>query len=444
MANFQNAARRSTLALSLTLIGTVAMLYYHQRLFLPRVAAVRAAAGLRNDFSFGNDFYQVWVSSRALMRERLDPYSTEMTRRIQVDLYGRSLDNHPGDPLDLRAFPYPLYTDLLFWPLAPIPFPMARIIVLGVLTGMTLASVWLWLRALDWQLDWQWIAVISLLTLSSYPALEGMFAGQLGLLVAFLFAGSIIALQGHRFFFAGFLAALTTIKPQVTALAILYLLLWAMNQWPTRKRFIIGFISALALLVGMALVVQPGWVQSWICIVLAYRHYTPAPLMTEVLASQLGPRLSAPASLLLTAASIIAALMVIWRNRDAAFGSFAFFMTLSLLLVITTILLLPGQAVYDHLILLPGLLLMARNRERLRAAGWIPGAVLTLAALVLLWPWIAACALILVRPFLSPSIFDSAAVLALPIRTAASLPFALLAVLIWIWRVSGSKHPAIS
>src|SRR5262252_7027982 len=116
MSNFQNAARRSTLALCLALIGALAMLYYHQRLFLPRVAEVRAAAGLRNDFSFGNDFYQVWLSSRALLREKLDPYSPEMTGRIQVALYGRALDNRQSDPLDLRAFPYPLYTDLLFWP----------------------------------------------------------------------------------------------------------------------------------------------------------------------------------------------------------------------------------------------------------------------------------------------------------------------------------------
>jgi hypothetical protein len=119
-------------------------------------------------------------------------------------------------------------------------------------------------------------------------------------------------------------------------------------------------------------------------------------------------------------------------------------MTLSLLLVVTTIVLLPGQAVYDHLILLPGLLLMVRNRENLRAAGWIPRHLLALAGLVLFWPWIAATALITTQPFLSPSTFDSAAVLSLPIRTAASLPFALLAVLAWTWRITPSQNPATS
>jgi len=445
MANSSNSPRGSTLALSLALIGAVSMFYYHQRLFLPRVAAVRAAAGLSNRFSLGNDFYQVWLSSRTLLRERLDPYSSEMTRRIQISLYGRPLGARgSGDPLDLRIFPYPLYTDLLFWPLAAIPFLLARFIVLGALTTMTLASVPLWLRVLEWKLDWKWIIVISLLTLSSYPALEGLFAAQLGLLVSFLLAASIVALQVRRFLFAGFLAALTTMKPQVTVLAILYLLLWATTQWPMRKRFVIGFFGALALLAGASLIVQPNWVHSWVRTVVAYRHYTHPPLVTEVLASQLGPRLSGPASLLLTAASIITALIMSWRNRTARFGSFAFFMTLSLLLVITTIVLLPGQAVYDHLILLPGLLLMARNRDHLRAAGWIPRVLLGLTALVLFWPWLAACGLITARPFIATSIFDSVSILALPIRTAASFPFALLAILAWTWRLTPAQNPATS
>ena len=432
------------MALCLAVLGAASMIWYHQKLFIPRALAIRHSQGLGNGYSFGNDFYQVWLSSRALLRERLDPYSPEMTRRIQVELYGRPLDSRSGDPLDLRAFPYPLYTDLLFWPLAAIPFAIARIIVVCILAALTLAAVRLWLRVLDWQLDWKWIAAISLLTLSSYPALEGLFAGQLGLLVAFLLAGSIAALQTERFLFSGFLAALTTIKPQVTVLVILYLLLWAFNQWSMRKQFFIGFFSALALMVAVSLAVQPNWIQSWVSTVLAYRHYTQPPLVTEVLVSRLGPRLSGTASLLVSALSIIAALIVIWRNRAAAFGSFAYSMTLSLLLVITAVVLLPGQAVYDHLVLLPGLLLMARNRDQLRAAGWIPRLLLALTALVLFWPWMAACGLILTRPFITASIFDSPAILALPIRTAASLPFALLAVLLWTWRVSRSQNRATS
>jgi hypothetical protein len=160
--------------------------------------------------------------------------------------------------------------------------------------------------------------------------------------------------------------------------------------------------------------------------------------VTEVLTAPLGSRLSAPATLVLTAASIIIAMMLAWRNRAATFNSFAFWITLTILLSITTITILPGQAVYDHLILLPGILLVVRHRRELRDAGPVPRILLAVGSLVLFWPWIAAFALILLRPLLAPAIFDSTAVFALPIRSAASLPFAVLALLAWMWRISTS------
>jgi hypothetical protein len=422
------------------LIGAASMIYYHQGLFMPRVVAVRTSAGLGNGYSFGNDFYQVWLTSQEWLRQGRDPYSPEMTREIQIGLYGRPLDpTRPTDPIDRRVFPYPFYTDLLFWPAAEFPFVPLRVVVVCMLAALTLASVPLWLRALDWQLSGKWIALILLLTLSSYPALEALFAAQLGLLVAFLLAASLMALQRGRFLLAGILMAITTIKPQVTALAILYLLIWSAREWRARRGFWLGFLATLTLLVGASLVAMPNWIRSWIHTVLAYRHYTRPPLVTEVLTSHLGPRLVGPGTLVLTAASIVIAIALAWRNRAAAYGSFAFWMTLTLLLSITTITILPGQAIYDHLILLPGILLLARYRKQILDGGLVPRVLLSLGALVLFWPWMAAFALIVLRPVLAPAEFNSTVVFALPIRTAASLPFAALALLAWAARANSAR-----
>ena len=441
MASRHSGTRSSSLALCLALIGAASMLYYHQGLFMPRVVAVRTAAGLGHGYSFGNDFYQVWLTSRQWLREGRDPYSPEMTREIQTGLYGRPLDpNRPGDPVDRRVFPYPAFTDLLFWPAAEFPFELVRVAVVCALGALTFASVLTWLRALDWHLGWHWLAVILLLTLCSYPALEALFAAQLGLLVAFLLAASLFALQRHRFLLAGTLMAITTIKPQVTALAIIYLLIWSLHDWRVRSRFCIGFFSTLILLVGSSLAVMPDWIHSWMRTVLAYRHYTRPPLVTEVLTSPLGARWSGPATFVLTAASIIIAAMLAWRNRAADYGSFAFWITLSLLLSITTITILPGQAVYDHLILLPGILLLARNRKAIGDAGRVPQVLLSIGVLVLFWPWIAAFALILLRAGFGSVHFDSTAIFSLPIRTAASLPFAVLALLAWTLRINPAKN----
>jgi hypothetical protein len=430
----------SSLALCLSLIGAVSMIYYHQGLFMPRVVAVRAAAGLGNGYSFGNDFYQVWLTSQEWLRHGLDPYSPEMTREIQIGLYGRPLDpNRLTDPVDRRVFPYPVFTDLLFWPTAQFPFAPLRVVVVCILAALTFASVPLWLRALDWQLSVEWICVIILLTLSSYSALEALFAAQLGLLVAFLLAASLVALQRGRFLFAGILMAITTIKPQVTALAILYLLIWSVDEWRERKGFWLGFFATLTLLVSASLIAMPHWIQSWTHTVLAYRHYTRPPLVTEVLTSHFGSSLVAPGTFVLTAVSIVIVIVLAWRNRGADYGSRAFWTTLTLSFSITTTTILPGQAIYDHLILLPGILLLARYRKEFLAGGLVPRVLLSLGAVVLFWPWLAAFALIVLRPLLAPAEFNSTAVFALPIRTAASLPFAVLALLAWAARLNSLR-----
>ncbi len=432
------------LALCLALIGAPSMLYYHQKLFLPSVVAARTAQGLRNDYSFGNDFYQVWLTSRELLRHRSDPYSPQITREIQIGLYGRPLDPpRPGDPIDRRIFPYPAFTDLLFWPAADFPFALLRIMVVGVLALLTIASVPLWARAFEWQLRPISLALILLFTLCSYPALEALYAAQLGLLVAFLLPAAMVALQRQRFLLAGILMAITTIKPQVTVLAIVYLLIWSVQEWRVRRRFFIGFFSTLLLLVGASLAVLPNWIQSWIHTILAYRHYNPLPLLTQVLTSLMGPRLAGPTTFALTTASIVIAIALAWRNRAAAFGSFSFWITLTLSLSITTIVILPGQAIYDHLILLPGILMLARYWNELRAGGSASRPLRSAGILVLFWPWIAAFSLIVLHPWLSPATFNSAAILSLPLRTAASLPFVVLILLVWTQRVISAKSPAL-
>ena len=431
----------SRLALCLALIGAGSMLYYHQGLFIPRVAAVRTAAGLSDRYSFGNDFYQVWLTSQQWLRQGRDPYSREMTRQLQTDLYGHALDpSRRDDPADLRAFPYPAFVDLLFLPAAEFSFAAVRAGMVCALTALTLASVPLWLLALDWHVNWRWLTVIALLTLGSYPALEGLYAGQLGLLVAFLLAASMVALQRERLGLAGILMALTTIKPQVTLLVILYLLIWSARAWRARGRFCLGFFSTLILLVGTSLAVLPHWIRSWTSTVLAYRHYTPPPLLAQILASLLGSRAAGPVTLVLTASLLTVAIVLVWRSRGAAAQSFTFLLTISLLLSITTIAILSGEAVYDHLVLVPGILLLVHYRRELLDAGRASRTLLAIGALVLFWPWIAAFALIVARPWLTPANFYSTAVFSLPIRTAASLPFAVLALLTWTRLTAISHH----
>src|SRR5579859_6234613 len=128
----RRSLRFAFIALGLALLAGGAMLYYHQCLFLPRAHEVSAAKGLGGGYAFGNDFYPVWVTAREALRGH-DPYSAEMTREIQIGVFGRALDPRgASDPKDLRKFAHPAYTLLVMLPAAELPFEAARV-AMGIL-----------------------------------------------------------------------------------------------------------------------------------------------------------------------------------------------------------------------------------------------------------------------------------------------------------------------
>jgi Glycosyltransferase family 87 len=429
------------LSLALALVGAAAMLYYHLGWFMPRVLEAQSSKNLAGGYAFGNDFYPVWLTTREWARQRSDPYSPEMTREIQEGLFGRPLDPKiPTDPLtDYRTFAYPAFTDLLFWPTSGIPFPILRVLLVCLLALLTVASVWIWIRALSWRVTPQLLVIIILLVVFSYPVLEGLYAGQLGLVVGFLLGASLMALQRGRFLLAGILSALTTIKPQMTVLALLYLLLWSLGDWRSRKGFCLGLLGTILTLVAGAMLVWPHWISQWTNVVWGYHRYAKPPLVDEVLAAPLGPGFERLASLAMIALLILVAIGLAWRNRAADANSFEFWRTLSALLCITAITLLPGQALHDHVILLPGIFLISSGWRDL-ASDWIRKALLIIGVAILLWPWLAASALIALRPLLSTQLFYSKSVFALPLRTAAVFPFVVTALVALAFRLTGEHR----
>lgn len=429
------------LALALACIGAASMVYYHLGLFMPRVRHANEMKRLAGPYALGDDFYPIWLTARERPR---DLYSTEVTREIQSGLFGRPLDPQiPTDPLtDYRTFAYPAFTDLLFWPTAEIPFRTLRIFLTCALALFTAGSVLLWMKALAWHLAPVWLLVILVLTLSSYPVLEGLYAGQLGLLVGFLLAASLVALARDQHLLAGSLMGLTLMKPQMTFLEMAFLILWSFSDWQHRKKFSLGLFSMVGILVVSALLVWPRWIQSWVLVLWAYRRYANPPLLKEVLASPFGPGKANTIGVILTAGALLLSLLLLWHHRSASVGSCEFWLTSSLLLSITAITLLPGQAVHDQVILLPGIFLIAKTWRSL-AENRICWIILILGVSVCVWPWLAAMGLVVLRPIMSSQTFNSKLILALPLRTAAVFPFLVLALLVLRYHL-GRKQTARS
>jgi hypothetical protein len=433
--------RRQGVILLLSVVCAAGMVYYHLCLFVPRAMEVRAAQGFGNGYSFGADFYPIWLTSREGLLHHLDPYSPEMTWQIQIGLFGRALDTgNPAAHRDYRVFAYPAFVDLLFWPVAPLPFSLVRVGLAVILAVATALSVGLWLRTFRLRAGAVVLASLILLTLSSYVVLEGLFAGQMGLLVGFLLAASLAALVDGKFFFSGGLLALTLIKPQMTGLVVAYLLLWSAAQWRVRRRFVCGFFVVAVLLGVSSLLVWPHWIPEWLRVLFGYRQYSTQPLVSYLIGNQLGPRLGP----FLIAALLAGAIAIAWRTRDACATSTKFALTISLLLAVTTVTLLPGHAVYDHVVLLPGVILIALS-WRAHATSSHPFRVLLGAtALALFWQWILAPVVIAMRPMVSPQLFVST-LLTLPIRTAGSIPFGVLALLgLMMRQVTQNRLPETS
>ena len=211
-----------------------------------------------------SDFDQLWVATRAVLFDQANPYTLEMRDRIQVPFYGHilSLDD-PHRPKLLQGFYYPLYTLWLVWPLALLPLPVAVLVFQWCLAAVLVAGMWGYLTLLGWPAAPGFRLVVAasiLLTLGAQAVVH--FAQPTGLFFGLLM-GAFYAAARDRPRLAGFLLALTLIKPQLALLPALGLTLWSWHQ-PPRRQFVGAALATSAALLGSSLLLLPGWPAAWI------------------------------------------------------------------------------------------------------------------------------------------------------------------------------------
>jgi len=351
-----------------------------------------------NDHPRGNlsDLYPRWLGARELLLHGRDPYSPEITREIQQGYYGRVLDpNRPGDPQDQAAFAYPVYVVFLIAPTLRMPFAHVQLIFTNLLWIITAASIFLWLRVLRWRLSAVTAVAFALLTLGSLPVIQGIKLQQLTLLVAALLSGCFAALAAGYLSLAGLLLALATIKPQLALLPVLWLLAWSMYRWRERWRLAAVFGAAMLALLFGAEAVLPGWIGEFLVAIRNYHAYTHNRSLLQVL--------STPAVGYWLAALLV--LLAGWLCRpsvrgDASSQRFAASSSLVLALVVVTV---PMFALYNQILLLPALLLLARDANLLWNGNRTTKLLLAATSVLLLWPWITVLILDLVLLVLPPT-----------------------------------------
>jgi hypothetical protein len=384
------------LELWVALLCAGSMWFYVQRVLIPYEEADSAAHQRpRGNLS---DLYPRWLGGRELLLHHRNPYGNDITTEIQKGYYGRELDPaRPGDPRDRQGFAYPVYVVFLLAPMIGFPFHGVQIFFHWLLVGLTAASVWLWLRALRWELPVLAVATWLALTLGCFPAVQGIKLQQLSLLVSALLAGSMACVGSGFLFLGGALLALATIKPQLAWPVAAWLLLWAVSRWGARRNLVFGFGLVMALLLAGAQIILPGWWRMFAEGIGQYHQYTQNQSVLEVIMNQvLGSAGGGPAGHLsgqiLAALAVLACGPALWRLRREQPKDSGFSAATALVLALT-VLVIPMYAPYNQVLLLPAILLLVRDRAAFLSPSRVRRWAYGVGALLVGWQWAASLGL---------------------------------------------------
>jgi hypothetical protein len=396
-----------------------AMWFWVQKIAIPHQQAEAVELGTpRGNLS---DLYPRWLGARELFWNRRDPYGSDITREIQAGYYGRPIDPaRPHDPKDQQAFAYPVYVVLVLAPTIGLPFPVVQRGFFWFLIFLTAASIPLWLQALGWKISGASKLIWIILALGSFPAIQGLKLQQLTLLVAGLVALAMATAVRRSLLWAGAFLALATIKPQLLALVILWLLIWVVGNWRERQRLLWSFTAILALLVIVGEMLLPGWIHEFRQASVAYYHYTGGGL--SILDVALTPFWGRVVAIIFAGALC----RFLWKVRRADETTADFQYSLALVLA-TTLLVIPMFAPYNQLLLVPALMVIVRSVPALWKRSQVHRMLIAVTALSVFWPWLAACLLTVTRLVIPTSAILQA--WSLPVYSTFAIPLTVLALL---------------
>jgi hypothetical protein len=403
--------------------------YWAKHIYVPANSAEVRARGL----PVGNhsDLYPRWLGAREVLLHGRDPYSSEITREIQVGFYGRPLDpQKKSDPTAKESFVYPLWVVFLLAPTVTMPFAAAMEIWRWVLLCSIALSVPLWGYTIGFHLRGLIVLSGVLLTLSSLPSLVEYYQQNLTALSVFFVAAATACVVLSWLALGGFLLALATMKPDTCCLLVIWLLVWAFSRWKERQRLVWTFTATMAVLLITSEIVLPGSTASFIAAVREYPSYGTNPnILQALLPSSLG---ILPSLLFLT---FLCALWFRWRTADATTVQFRGALAWT---SIGTLALIPKLAAYNQFLLLPPLLLLLTQFRDIQRHSTFSRAFSRAPFMCLLLQWLAACILSL-SSMLSERMF-SRSVAELPdLISLALTPLTLLAMAMTTFLTAGGQ-----
>lgn len=217
----------------------------------------------------GSDLLARWVGTRLFLLEGKSPYSQEVSDEIQRQYYGRLARSNEDQVL----FVYPLYSIFIFAPYALIgDFATARAVWMTTLEVGLVLLVLASVSLNRWRVSPPMLAGLLLFSTLWYYSVRVLINANAAVLIALMVAGAFLAIRSGRDGLAGLLLAYTTIKPQMTAVLLVFVLLWAMSQ----RRWVLfwSILGNLVLLAAVASLLLPNWIWQDLVQIFAYPDYT--------------------------------------------------------------------------------------------------------------------------------------------------------------------------
>jgi hypothetical protein len=228
-----------------------------------------------------SDFYIPWRAVQLLLTEGQDPYGPSATRTIQMDLFGREL----GPDEHQFGFAYPLFVIVFVGPLSGLPYSLAQAIWMALLHVGTMFAMLALLSPPTNRLRVLIYPTLLLFITFFYPTTRAVLLGQIALPAVIMLALAIRAERDGFDILAGAALALSLVKPQVSGLVVVILLLRAIMR--QRPRLLLSFVVVGVVLLLFPMLWFPTWPQAFIQSLAAYLDYTDIGAPTQILAEGL-------------------------------------------------------------------------------------------------------------------------------------------------------------
>lgn len=373
-----DSARLSWILLAASLIACIGIWRWAEFILVPANTLSAQSKGI--PIGNNSDLYPRWFGARQLLLRHQDPYGREVTRGIERGFYGRELDpNNPNDPIDPAPFSYPIYVVFLLAPTVTLSFASAQTLFRWLLLLGIAVSVPTWMYTMGFRTRPAIAVSGMLLAVGSYPAVLEFHMQNLAALVALFLALAAAAATRGYFLLSGFLLALATIKPQLSALFVVCLLLWATGRWQQRRRLVLSFAITLGVLVLAGMVILLRWILEFAAAARAYSIHSTDP---SILQFVFGAALARGVAVTLCGILVFA----IWRLRTSSAGSKDFGWMLASVATVTLAIL--PVTVYNQVLLIPAFLVLLLQWQSLPG---LPARALAKGVFVCQgWQWVAA------------------------------------------------------